>query len=71
MGSKEINTQQLTSVTITLRAVHEAMKKLDLSVEQKQTKIVDSIELILLINKNERTNFYIKGSTWEVSNAEL
>ena len=75
MGSKEKNTQLLTSVTITLRAVHEAMKKLDhrlSSVEQKQTKIVDSIkELTLLIQKNEHTNFSIKGSTWEVSNAEL
>lgn len=70
VGSEEINTQQLTSVSVTLRAVHEAIKRLDhrlSSVEQKQMKIVDSIkELTLLIQNNERTNFSIKGSTWEV-----
>ena len=70
VGTEEINAQQLTSIANTLRAVHEAIKKLDLrlsSVEQKQTKIVDSIkELTSLIKNNERTNFSIKGSTWEV-----
>ena len=55
-----------------LRAVLETMKKMDhkiATMEQQQHKITDSVkELVTLVKSQERANFLIKGSAWEVRN---
>ena len=55
-----------------LRAVLETMKKMDRKIatmEQQQHKITDSVkELVTLVKSQERANFSIKGSAWEVRN---
>ena len=72
---EEVNTisgvcTYLASMSNTLRAVQETMKKMDRkisSVEQQKIKLADSLkELSSLIKSNEHTNFSIKGSHLEV-----
>ena len=62
--------RQLASMSSTLHSNHETVKKMDsriTSVEKHQMKLSHSInELNTLIKNNERSNFSIKGSTWEV-----
>ena len=60
----------LASMSATLRAVQEAVKKLDhrvATVEQGQQRLTASFtELSTLLKSRERETFSIKGSTWEV-----
>ena len=60
----------LASMSATLRAVQEAVKKLDhriVAVEQGQQRLTASVtELSTLLKSRERETFSIKGSTWEV-----
>ena len=62
----------LTSMSTTLQAVQETMKRMDrkiTSVEQQQIKLTESVkELSTLMKSQDRDNFSIKGSTWEVRN---
>ena len=54
----------------TFLAVHEAVKGMDhsvASVEEAQLKVTDSVkEVCALLKTQEKTNFTIKGSIWEV-----
>lgn len=58
--------------TDVMRVILETVKKMDrkiTSLEQQQTKVTDSVkELTALIKSQERANFSIKGSAWEVRN---
>ena len=62
---------QLAIMSTTVRALNENIKKMDRRVsimEQQQSRIMESLkELSSFIKNNERKNFTIKGSTWEVS----
>ena len=59
-----------TSMTTTLQIVLETVRKMDrkvTNVEQKQVQLAENMkELNVLLKKQERDNFSIKGSTWEV-----
>ena len=59
----------LTSMSTTLQAVQETMNRKITSVEQQQIKLTESVkELSTLMKSQDRDNFSIKGSTWEVRN---
>ena len=65
----------LASLSSTLLAVREAVKGMDrrvASVEEAQLKVTDSVkELCALLKAQEKANFTIKGSIWEVKNNEI
>ena len=56
-----------STTTDTMRVILETVKKMDRKIVSQQTKVVDSVkELTALIKSQERANFSIKGSAWEV-----
>lgn len=70
VGSNSELSYVLASMTTTLQTVLETTRKMErtiTNIEEKQVQLAENVkELNMLLKRQERENFSIKGSTWEV-----